>query len=209
MFRRRRQAADEYDDTATAEPDAATPEVLSGPFDIDQIDLGDGVERLDLGGLVLPPMPGFEVQLQVDEASQTVQAVLVAGADGAVELRPFAAPRGGDLWEEVRPEIAIDMASHGGRVEEREGAHGIELVGVVPVDAGDGQVGHQPSRIVGVNGPRWLLRATFLGRPALEPDDAAVWDDVVRAVIVRRGTEAMPVGDPIPLRLPPSVRRQA
>ncbi len=58
----------------------------------------------------------------------------------------------------------------------------------------------QPSRIVGVNGGRWLLRGTFLGRPALEADDAQAWEDALAAVVVHRGTHAMPAGDALPAR---------
>ena len=39
------------------------------------------------------PRAGLELQLQVDEASGQVVAVVLAGEDGAVELRAFAAPR--------------------------------------------------------------------------------------------------------------------
>jgi hypothetical protein len=71
----------------------------------------------------------------------------------------------------------------------------------------DGTQAMQPSRIVGVNGPRWLLRATFLGLPAVQPDDAEVWEDALAAVVVHRGTHAMPVGDALPLTLPDDVQR--
>jgi hypothetical protein len=185
----------------------APVELGPGPYDADVIDLEDGVERLDLGAILLPPIEGRELRLQVDEATQQVQSVLVAGPDGAVELKPFAAPRNGDLWAEIWPQIADDMRRRGGQVEEREGPHGVELVGAVPVDMGDGQPRVQPSRIIGVNGPRWLLRATFLGKPAVEPDGAEEWYDVLSQVIVRRGAQAMPVGDALPLRLPPNATR--
>ena len=33
--------------------------------------------------------------------------------------------------------------------------------------------GLQPSRVIGINGSRWLLRATLLGRPAVEPGPAS------------------------------------
>ena len=34
----------------------------------------------------------------------------------------------------------------------------------------DGAVGTQTSRVLGINGPRWLLRATVFGRPAVDPE---------------------------------------
>jgi hypothetical protein len=73
----------------------------------------------------------------------------------------------------------------------------------MPVQMPDGQAGTQPSRIIGVNGPRWMLRATLLGRPAFEPETAGPWEDVVADVVVRRGAQAMPVGAELPLSLPP------
>jgi hypothetical protein len=208
MFRRKQGA--NAQDSAESEAEAKTEFAPNGgPYDVSEIDLEDGVERVDLGGLLLSPSPGRELRLQVDEATQQVQAVLIAGPEGAVELRPFAAPRNGDLWGEIRPQIAEDMTRRGGTVSEREGPHGTELVGSVPVQVAEDKTAEQPSRVVGINGPRWLLRATFLGTPAVNPDEAGDWEDVLGSVIVRRGSEAMPVGDPLPLVLPPQARRQA
>ena len=70
----------------------------------------DDPERVDLGSLLIAPEPGRELRLQVDEASGAVQSVVLAGADGALELRAFAAPRNGDLWSEARPQIAAEVA---------------------------------------------------------------------------------------------------
>ena len=71
----------------------------------------------------------------------------------------------------------------------------------------DGSRAIQPSRIVGVNGGRWLLRATFLGRPAVEPENAETWEDALAAIVVHRGTHAMPAGDALPLVLPQDAQR--
>ncbi|MGD9961146.1 DUF3710 domain-containing protein [Nocardioides sp.] len=208
MFRRK-QAAEVEGSLGPTPEEMPGFDLSAGPWDVSEIDLEDGVERVDLGGLLVAPSPGRELRLQVDEATQTVQSVLIANDDGAIELRPFAAPRNGDLWSDIRPQIAEDMERRGGQVTEREGALGVELVGWVPVQVAEGQVAEQPSRIVGINGERWLLRATFLGEPATNPDDSADWEAVLGSVIVRRGSAAMPVGDPLPLVLPPQARRQA
>jgi len=207
MFRRKQSGA-AHTAADAAQANAVEFDPTGGPYDVDDVDLEDGVERIDLGGLLLAPIPGRELRLQVDEATQAVQAVLIAGPEGALELKPFAAPRGGALWDEIRPQIAADMARRGGEVAEREGRHGPELIGSVPVQVAPDQTANQPSRIVGVSGPRWLLRATFLGMPAIKPEDAGEWDDVLAGVIVRRGTQAMPAGDAIPLTLPPQARPQ-
>jgi len=203
---RRKQDPDHGTDDTSAETVAEEQEA-TGPQDADDLPAEHG--RVDLGSLLVGPVEGRELRMQVDEASGQVQSVVVAGEDGALEMRAFAAPRQGDLWSEVRPQIAADMQRRGGRVEEREGRWGTELVCQLTVDRPDGAgQAVQPSRIVGVNGPRWLLRATFLGRPAMELEGTD-WDDVLTRVAVRRGAHALPVGEALPLVLPDSARRMA
>ena len=201
-FRRKSDATDTGADETTEEP----VELLPGPHDADDLP-DDGVERVDLGSLVVTPQPGRELRLQVDEGTGEVQAVLLAGADGAVEFRAFAAPRNGDLWTEVRPQIAADMAQRGGTATEREGRFGTELVCRMPVRRPDGTGATQPSRIIGVNGPRWLLRATLMGRPALDEEISEEWEATIRSIAVRRGAGAMPVGEPLQVVLPENARR--
>ncbi|HET9420363.1 MAG TPA: DUF3710 domain-containing protein [Nocardioides sp.] len=210
-FRRRSAAADEADeatpaDESTAQDQDTAEEPARGPFDVDDLP-EDDVTRVDLGSLLIEPEQGRELRLQVDEASGAVQSVLLAGQDGAIEIRAFAAPRNGDLWSEVRPQIAADMAQKGGTATEREGRFGPELVCQVQVKRKEGGTATQPSRIIGINGPRWLLRATFFGKPALEPETAADWEDTVTRIAVRRGDHAMPVGEPLPVTLPDEARR--
>jgi hypothetical protein len=202
---RRKSAGPGADEVETPE-EAAPAAPAVGPFDVDELP-EDGVERVDLGSLLIAPEEDRELRLQVDETTGEVQSVMLASSDGAVELRAFAAPRGGDLWSDVRPRIAADMAQHGGVATEREGRFGTELVCQLSVTRGDGTTGTQPSRIIGINGPRWMLRATLLGRPATDPDGSAAWEDTITRVAVRRGGAAMPVGDLLPVTLPANARR--
>jgi Protein of unknown function (DUF3710) len=205
MFRRK--ASSGPDETVEVEGGLpAQDEDVSGPWDSDDLP-DDGVDRVDLGSLLVPPRDGAELRLQVDEGSGEVQSVMLAAEEGAMELRAFAAPRNGDLWSEVRPQIAADISRHGGTAGEREGRWGTELVCQMQVVLPDGTQAMQPSRIIGVNGARWLLRATFLGQPAVEPDGAGDWEDAVASIVVHRGTHAMPVGDALPLTLPDDAQR--
>ena len=199
-------APDESATEAPAEPAEESQPPTGGPYDAEDVE-GDGVERVDLGSLLIPPVDGAELRLQVDEQTQQVQAVMLAGSDGALELRAFSAPRHGDLWNEVRPQLAADMARRGGTATEQEGRFGTELACRLTVQAADGRTGEQASRIVGVNGSRWMLRATFLGKPALDAESAAPWEQTLGAIAVRRGEHAMPVGDPLPVVLPEQARR--
>ena len=193
------------DTTAETVTDGAAPSG-AGPFDVSQVE-GDGIERADLGSVLVPAIADRELRLQVDEQSGQVRSVMLAGSDGACEFQAFAAPRNGDLWSEVRPQIAADMARRGGQTTEREGRWGTELVCQMPVKRPDGTDATQPSRIIGINGDRWMLRASFLGRPAIEPDTTTEWEDALAQVVVRRGEQAMPVGEPLPVRLPDDARR--
>ena len=88
------------------------------------------------------------VNKRIDEPTGTVQAVMLAGPDGALEFQAFAAPRNGDLWSTVRPQIAADIARRGGTTTEREGRFGTELLCQVPVQRPDGTPATQPSRII-------------------------------------------------------------
>ena len=187
-------------------PEVEESQPRTGPFDVDEVG-DDGINRVDLGSLLIAPVPGSELRIQVDERTKLVQAVIMAGADGALELRAFSAPRNGDLWSEIRPQLAADMARRGGTATERDGRFGPELVCQLSVKTPDGRTGQQASRIVGINGGRWMVRATFLGKPAVDPDQAQAWEDALTQVVVRRGEQAMPVGDPLPITLPDEARR--
>jgi hypothetical protein len=177
-----------------------------GPFDESQVDL-EGHEGIDLGSLVVTPGPDMEVQLQVDETSGEVGAVLLVGHDGALELRAFAASRGGGAWDELRPQIAAEVTRLGGTATQRDGAFGRELMCRVPMQTPDGQSGTQTSRVTGHEGGAWLLRATLVGPPAAEEGLVTPWEEAIRKVVVRRGREARPPGSPLPLRLPPEARQ--
>ncbi|HWJ07930.1 MAG TPA: DUF3710 domain-containing protein [Nocardioides sp.] len=212
MRLRRKEAAtdesvvdDTTDEAPTTRPSASEP---AGPYDADELP-DDGLDRLDLGSLLVAPLPDRELRVQVDEKSGAVRAVLLASEAGALELRAFAAPRGGDLWSDIRPQIAADAARRGGTATEREGRFGTELVCEVRMTRADGQTGTQTSRVIGVNGPRWLLRATFLGDPARDPEAAEDWEAAIEQLAVRRGAHAMPVGEQLPLSLPDGAQAKA
>lgn len=178
-----------------------------GPWDATEVELDENDKtRVDLGGLVVTGRPGYELRLQVDEASKQVAAVLLIGPEGAVELRPFAAPRSGGIWDDIRKQIAAETARRGGTATEAQGRFGTELRVVMPAKTSDGKAATQPSRVLGIEGPRWLLRATLLGRPAMEPDTEHELERAVRDVVVVRGSGPMAPGEPIPLVMPANAR---
>ena len=78
-------------------------ELTTGPYDQDDAP-DDGLERLDLGALLVPVMRGVEVRVDVGPDGQVVAATLSYGGSEA-QIGVFAAPRTAGIWDEVRKEI--------------------------------------------------------------------------------------------------------
>jgi hypothetical protein len=200
------------DEAVETEETDASDDRAKGPYDSAEVDpeLLEAEDRIDLGALVITGMPGMELRLQVDEQSNEVQAVLLVLEDSALELRAFAAPKKAGIWADVRREIAAEATRMGGTASEAEGPFGTELVLVVPVeDPENGQIFSQTSRVIGIDGPRWLLRGTVLGRAAVEPEAAPPMEDSLRNVVVVRGSEPMAPREALALRLPPGAQPAA
>ncbi|HJQ42716.1 MAG TPA: DUF3710 domain-containing protein [Jatrophihabitantaceae bacterium] len=178
-------------------PDVAE---TTGPFDVrDAPD--DDVQRLDLGALRVPIAPGVDVRLETDE-QQHVIGVTLAGPDGHMQVGVFAAPRNEGIWDEVRAEIAASVdAQKGGARERADGPFGPELHGTLPSEGS-----RVPVRFLGVDGPRWFLRAMLVGNVAKEPVKAKRFEDAFRNVVVVRGNDPLPVREPVPLQLPKEVQ---
>lgn len=189
----------EADATQAAEPRAA------GPWDVSEIEVPDDDESyIDLGGLIVKGRPGLDLQIPTDDDTDVLGAILFVTEDAAVEIRAFAATRSGGLWDEVRAEIVEEVTRLEGEFEEVEGTFGTELQLQVPAETPDGKPAVQPSRIVGVEGPRWFMRGTFMGSAALTPQDDGVLESAFRDVVVVRGQEAMAPREPILIVLPES-----
>ncbi|MGH3497366.1 MAG: DUF3710 domain-containing protein [Nocardioidaceae bacterium] len=191
--------------TPDNDDDAALASVRSrGPWDADEVDIDeDDPSHIDLGGLIVKGIAGLELQLQTDEQSGQIVSIMFVTEESGLELRAFASSRGKGLWDDVRRELGAEATRMGGTATKVEGPYGDELRVMLPVQTPDGQSATQPSRVVGIEGPRWLLRATFLGKAALEPDDDGLLEAALRDVVVVRGSQAMPPREQIPLRLPP------
>ena len=183
------------------------PVDAEGPFDIDELP-DDGVQRVDLGSLLIAPGGGPRAAApgRREHPGRPGGAARRAGRRpraaclrGPAPRRPVDA-RCGRSWPRTWPAAVGPPPSAKGRF-------GTELVCQLSVQTAEGRAANQASRIIGINGPRWMLRGTFLGRPATDPDSAAAWEDTLTKVVIRRGDHAMPVGDPLPVVLPDSARR--
>jgi hypothetical protein len=226
-FRRRRRSADEADqhddelDTGAPADDlddgdddagdgpedgesGGAPSRPNGPWDVDDVP-DDGLTRLDLGSIQVPGLPGVEIQVNVDEASGTVAAVTAIHEGSALQLQAFAAPRGEELWPQVRRELAAGITKDGGLADVDATGEGLSAGTVkarLPFPQPDGTMGMADVRFVGTDGPRWMLRGVLSGAAAADPASADVLMQVYRGTVVVRGGEAFAPSEPLPLHMP-------
>jgi hypothetical protein len=176
-WRRREKATDRSKIDATPPWEVRqrdNPEPTTGPFDVRDMP-DDDRPRVDLGALRVPVWEGIDLRLDVNEAQQVVSATL-ASADGQMQLGVFAAPRNEGIWDDVRDEIRQSLASQGGSTtDEPDGPFGPELRGTL-------------------KGPE--------GSMPVNATKAAPFEDALRAIVVVRGSEPLPVREPVPLQLP-------
>ena len=214
MFGRRKKdepdletAGDDGPDGDEAVEQVPPPPRPSGPWD--QADAPeDAVNRIDLGGLLVPVPPETEVRVDVNNEGAVVAATLVRGSS-SMQVNVFAAPRSYGIWSEVREEIGAALRQRGGQAADAAGRYGTELHAAVPAQAPGGATGLAPARFIGVDGPRWFLRAMLTGPAATDPAAAEPLETALRDIVVVRGSDPMAVRDPLPLKLPKQAQAQA
>jgi hypothetical protein len=187
------------DNTPTPQESAPLNRAVDGPFD--DSEANPVRPYIDLGGIKILPREGLNLRLEVEEQSKRIVAVGLDYADSSLQVQPFAAPRSGGLWDETRVQLRDQVKAQGGRVEEREGSLGKELLAEVPAAANEG-TGLRLARFIGIDGPRWFLRGVIGGAAASDPDAAAKVEDLFRSIVVVRGGSPMPPRDLIPLKMP-------
>lgn len=188
MFRRRRREQSE-----AVEQTAPADMRESGPWD--SAEPHPEGDRIDLGGLRLPTADDLDVRLAM-VGDQPVGAIVLY-EESALQLHAFAAPKSSGLWDEARTKIVAAVKEAGGSLAEQQGSFGTELIGEVKSEGKLERV-----RYIGVDGPRWFLRAVISGRAAMDEKVAARLEDVIRDLVVVRGDDPMAREESIPLRKP-------
>jgi hypothetical protein len=189
---------DEYDDEDVDYPAVAHHEGAEGEFDgpYDEEEApDDGLARLDLGSVRLPLPPDAQVQVEMDPDGP-LRAVHVLTPNGRFTIGAYAAPKSGELWPEISRELAEQLHGDGARVRRENGEWGTELVAFV---------NDVLLRFVGVDGPRWMLRAVSAGAKETSAKAAEELRDIVRGTVVIRGDQPMPVRTPLPFELPEQI----
>ena len=174
-----------------------------GPFDAEfsdpnQFDFADFAKaRLNLGSVLLP-IP-HEGDIQVEMGPQGPTMLHIATEFGRVTPVAFAAPTSGGQWEESAREIHDGLRSDGLEVAIEQGPWGFEVVG---------RTGEMEMRILGADGPRWMLRMTASGPAAQARHLAHIARGVLARSFVTRGSDPMPAGQPLPVTLPAAMAEQ-
>ena len=187
------------DEIEEFDKNAPEDRAVTGPFD--ESEANPVRPYIDLGGIKILPREGLNLRLEVEEQTKRIVAVGLDYADSSLQVQPFAAPRSTGLWAETRTQIREQVKQQGGRVEEREGPLGPELLAEVPVIAG-GEGGMRLARFIGVDGPRWFLRGVVSGKATSVLAAAAQIEELFRSIVVVRGGSPRPPRDLIPLKMP-------
>ena len=182
------------------EEPAERPEHLAdGPYD--EADAPEE-DRIDLGGIEVPTVDGLELRMEVDQRSGSVTGANLVIAGSSLQVQAFAAPKSRGLWDEVRSSLRDSVVKQGGTAETRPGVFGTELITRLPVKRADGRTGYRPARFIGVDGPRWFLRAILTGKALGDKEQSQRFETLVSRLTVVRGSEAMAPQELIPLHLP-------
>ena len=176
-----------------------------GPWDVEDENVPDYDEYLDMGSYYLPFLKGIELRVKANRATQQVLGTTITYGSSSVEIEAFAAPKTLGLWDDVR----ADLIEANKDAKEVEGVFGTELALPVTVKGGRKVL----TRIVGVDGPRWMLRGIFSGKAATDPEgeEAKALNQFFADNVVERGDDPLAPRDLIPMHPPvaPAERKAA
>ena len=170
-----------------------------GPYDEREAPEED---RIDLGGLRVPVIDGMELRMEVDQRSGSVTGANLVIGGSALQVQAFAAPKTRGLWEDVRGSLRTSVVKQGGTAETRPGVFGTELITRLPIKRADGRTGDRPARFIGIDGPRWFVRAILTGQALTDAEQTRRFETLISRLVVVRGSEAMAPQELIPLHLP-------
>ncbi|MBI0143954.1 DUF3710 domain-containing protein [Bifidobacterium sp. W8116] len=193
------QTSQEDRDETVAEQDEAE-QSGKGPWDSTDPEAPDTDEYLDIGALMLPFLEGSELRLKANSQTGDVLGATITYKSSSLELEPFAAPKSLGLWDEVR----ADLLKANPSCKEVDGVFGKELTLPVKVKGKN-----LLTRVVGIDGPRWMLRGIFSGPAAKGGKEKDVLDGYLADLVVVRGDEPLAPRDLVPMHAPvtPNQRR--
>ena len=158
---------------------------------------GEGLGILDFGAYAF--VPPVNTQLQIESSEEQNLVVHVLSGQSNITIDAYAAPKTGGQWRFVASELADGLRNQGAKVSIQDGPLGREVIG---------SAAESVIRFIGVDGPRWMLRAVIVSSPAEAEQSAEIARTMLSHTVVRRGTNPMPARTPIPLVLPMEILEQ-
>ena len=158
---------------------------------------GEGLGILDFGAYAF--VPPVNTQLQIESSEEQNLVVHVLSGQSNITIDVYAAPKTGGQWRFVASELADGLRNQGAKVSIQDGPWGREVIG---------SAAESVIRFIGVDGPRWMLRAVIVSSPAEAEQSAEIARTMLSHTVVRRGTNPMPARTPIPLVLPMEILEQ-
>lgn len=188
-------AEQEDADAAKAEEatEAEQAEEKHGPWDISEEAEIPDQSYLDLGALKIPARQDTKVQLGISEDRTRILAVTLTHAGSSMQLSLLAASSDQPLWDEVRASISQGKTPK--QIDTRFGKG-------VAVEVGLPNGSIVPTKIMGIDGPRWMLRAIVTGDAAQGGEQGQFFDDLLADVVVDRGETPLAPKEIIPLTAP-------
>ena len=197
---------DDYSEDDYSDEDDVDYEVDEGdvgPFDGDTVPFEDfdfsdfSRGTLSLGSLKIPLPLHSEVQVEMDGNGPRMLHIVTPY--GRITPVAFAAPRSEGQWRQTTKELAEGMRNDGLIVHIEHGPWGREIVGLAP---------EATIRIIGADGPRWMLRMTIAAPNATADQMTELGRDVVARTFVYRGDEPIFAGQPLPVSLPDKLAKK-
>lgn len=178
-----------------------------GPFDITEVETRDFSKGyMDLGAIKVPMRKNVSYRLEQEQANQKVFAVSAVHENSTLQIQAFAAPRSGGQWDEIRQEMFDqNKNAKGARVTLEDGEFGRELLIRVPAKLPDGRQGERVARFLGIDGPRWMIRAMIMGKAAIDKAQAGILYDILKDTVIDRGERPLPARQMLELTPPENV----
>ncbi|MGB3184430.1 MAG: DUF3710 domain-containing protein [Ornithinimicrobium sp.] len=175
---------------------------VDGPFDSGEVDDVEGL--LDLGAVRIPMVSGMQLRFDVEKDTRRIVGLTCVMNEDKMQVQAFAAPRSAGIWTDIRADLVKGIKDGGGAVTEQDGLLGTELISRLPARAADKSVVYQPTRFLGVDGPRWFIRAVVHGPAASDAARLKPWLVFLRGTVVHRGDEPKPPREVLALTAPPT-----
>lgn len=211
---KKNQTDESVEDTTPAKPegepgvDRDWERVFDGPFDASERTELNG--RIDLGALRVPAVPGMEMRLDVEKESSKIVGLTCTIQGSKLQLQAFAAPRSEGLWDDIRQGLADGVKAAGGSTTvDSKGIMGKELLAQVPGRDSSGNTVTATNRFIGIDGPRWFLRAVINGPAATQERQLQIVRKFLRQVVVDRGSDPRPPREVLTLTAPKGVLEEA